>query len=346
MSDDGSQPGDASARPRRKSGVLAAIGAVEHPDLAAPSVSEDLPELKPLPDLPLPEAAVPAASPDADHPEAVVRFKPVPPPELAPSDEPERTPERSSVLDPEAYLAAMERAAMERALLSRPSVDPPSPKPATDANRRRVRLIAITSALALLIGVAVILIWNRPACCGDGLTLPPSTVETGVAGIGTGPRNGGSSPRPGGTAKPGASAAVPPGGVPTAAPTQGASPTPGAVASSAAAPPAAAPLRASYRTTGSGLLGALGYRGEITLTNPNGTPATEWTVVLELVGNNEVVAADGAAYLQLGNTVTFIPADTGNVVPANGSTTFGFDVRGLLTAEPRSCTVDGRPCAG
>ena len=345
MADDGSQPGDALARPPRKSGVLAAIGAVEHPDVvveskatnqsdAGESPVDDLPELKPLPDLPLP----------VESPEAVARFEPVPPPGQSP-DQPESVPVQPSVLDPEAYLAAMEQAAMERAVLSRLSVDPPSPKPATDATRRHVRLIAIAGALVALIGVAVVLIWVRPACCGDGQTLLPSTVETGAAGIGTGPSIGGPSPRPSRTAKPAASRAAP-GAVPSAKPSPGASPTPVALASSAAPPPAAAPLRASYRTTASGLLGALGYRGEITLTNPNGTAATDWTVVVELRGNNEVVAADGAAYLQLDNTVTFIPADTGNVVPANGSTTFSFDVRGVLTGAPRSCTVNGSPCAG
>jgi hypothetical protein len=194
-----------------------------------------------------------------------------------------------------------------------------------------------------VLGIAVVLLWYRSACCGDGAVLPPSTVETGAAGIGTGPGGRGlPSPRP--TAKPGASAA--PGGAPTAAPSKGASPSPAAAATSQAPPAASAPLRASYRTTASGLLGALGYQGEITLTNPNGTAATDWTVTIELVGNNEVVAADGAVYLQLDNTVTFIPADTGNAVPAHGSTSFTFDVRGLLTDEPRSCTVNGRACGG
>jgi hypothetical protein len=321
--------------------VLAAIGAVEHPDVgSAPAKPDDLPELKPLPDLPL---AVPALA--AEHPEAVSRFAPVRPVDVAAAGSPERTPDQARVLDPEAYLAAMEQAAMERAVLSRLPIERPPPKRPTDARDRRIRLIAIAIALAIVLGLAVVLIWYRPACCGDGIVLPPSTVETGNAGIGTGTGGGGNpSPRPGATARP--SVAAPPGGVPTGAPSPGASPTPAAAATSQAPPPASAPLRASYRTTASGLLGVMGYRGEITLTNPNGTAATDWTVVLELAGNNQVESADGAVYLQLDNTVTFIPADTGNVVPAHGSTTLTFEVRGLLTAEPRSCTVNGHPCGG
>jgi hypothetical protein len=326
--------------------VLAAIGAMEHPDVGSkPAAPEDLPELKPLPDLPLP---LPAEHPE--HPEAVSHFEPVPPPDVTPSDEPQRPPDQPPVLDPEAYLAAMEQAAMERAVLSRLPADLPHVAARRDADvtHRRVRLVAIATALAVVLGVAAVLFWYRPACCGDGIVLPPSTVETGVPGIGTGPGGGGAaSPRPGATAKPGASAPGQPGGAPTAPPGQGASPKPAAAASSQAPPPpASAPLRASYRTTASGLLGILGYRGEITLSNPNGTAATDWTVVVQLAGNNQVEASNGAVYLQLDNRVTFIPADTGNVVPAHGSTTFTFDVRGLLTDDPRSCTVNGRSCGG
>jgi hypothetical protein len=339
MPEDGSQPADTPTRPRRKAGVLAAIGAVEHPELA-PDEPDELPALRPLPDLPAAEAA-PGAEPQADdRSEAVAQFEPV-----VADDEPQPAPAEPA-LDAEVYLAAMERAAMERAVLSRLPAAPPRPKGSADATHRRVRIVAAALGLAIVIGVAVVLIWVRPACCGDRV-LPPSTVETGAAGIGTGPGVGNRSPQPGVTARAGASAAAPPGDAPAPAPSQGAVQTPVAAApTTQAAPPPAAPLRASYRTTASGLLGLAGYRGEITLTNPNRTAVTDWTVVVELVGNNQVEAADGAVYLQLDKTVTFIPADTGNVVPAHGSTTFTFEVRGLLTDDPTACTVNGRACEG
>lgn len=107
---------------------------------------------------------------------------------------------------------------------------------------------------------------------------------------------------------------------------------------SAAAPPAE-PLTARYATVADRLLG---YRGEVTVTNPGSVARPGWTVTVTIGARARLGAVDGAEGKQDGQRVTF----TGPAVPARGAVTFRFDVRDPAAQEPDACTVDGKPCTG
>ncbi|MFD2765358.1 cellulose binding domain-containing protein [Micromonospora eburnea] len=105
-----------------------------------------------------------------------------------------------------------------------------------------------------------------------------------------------------------------------------------------ATPTPAAPLTARYQTVSDRLFG---YRGEVVVTNPGGTEKQDWAVVVTLATGAAINNATGVEWRQDGQVVTF----TGKAVPAQGSTTFRFDVRDTRTRAPEGCTVDGAPCS-
>ena len=216
-------------------------------------------------------------------------------------------------------------------------------------SRRDLRWIAGGAALVVLVALLLVVSWPRPACCGDAAR-PARPAQTGAPAFGS--RSGGdASAGAGGTPAPSAPpGAATPGvaGGPDAPPSEnaGRQPSASAVASAPATRPVVAGaggLRATYSTSKPSLVGLLGYQGRITLSNPTSEPVGSWTVVLELRGNNEVTDSHGALYMRRDGHYVFIPAGAGTLAP--GATyEFTFDVGGLLTGPPVSCTVDERPC--
>jgi hypothetical protein len=112
-----------------------------------------------------------------------------------------------------------------------------------------------------------------------------------------------------------------------------------------APPAAAADLVASYsREANTGLLGLTGYRGKVTISNRGTGAADGWTVTLSLPAGQKVDSVEGADARQEGELVTFTPLAGRGAVAAGGSTTFTFEVPGLLAGEPTGCAINGRSC--
>ncbi|MFJ8579894.1 cellulose binding domain-containing protein [Micromonospora sp. NPDC093277] len=103
-------------------------------------------------------------------------------------------------------------------------------------------------------------------------------------------------------------------------------------------PTQGSPLTARYQTISDRLFG---YRGEVVVTNPGKAEKQGWTVVVTLASGATVNNTTGVEWRQDGQVVTF----TGKTVPAQGSTTFRFDVRDTRARAPEGCTVDGAPCS-
>lgn len=168
---------------------------------------------------------------------------------------------------------------------------------------------------------------------GTVVPLPPSS-SGGSSGVGDPTAPGGGDGTPGGPV-PVAPARAP---APVAAPVVSAPPPVPA--------PAAQPLTASYATVAhTGLLGLLGYRGQVTIINPGTVPVSGWTVTISLPTGETVNGATGAGYSQSGSTVTFTPAGGTGTVPGHRSVSFTFTVGGLLAGDPTGCSIDGRRCS-
>lgn len=197
-------------------------------------------------------------------------------------------------------------------------------------SRGRRRVALSTAGLVLLAIVAVALLTRTgdeepaasPQTGAPAAPSPTVTTPGGVAGLGT----SGASPSP---------SASPTTGTPTRPPTT-APPKEGTTA-----PAAPAVLGADYETTSRGLLG-LGYEGKVTVSNTGKGAAEQWAVIITLRGRARVTDADGAAFRQEGNKVTF----TGANLAAAASATFEFVVdSGLVDEGPAACEVDGKPCS-
>jgi hypothetical protein len=91
-------------------------------------------------------------------------------------------------------------------------------------------------------------------------------------------------------------------------------------------------------------LGLGGYSATVTITNPGDSAATGWRVSLTVPGGNKVRKVTGAAVSQDDEDVVFTPKGDATV-PAGGSVSFTFQVKGLLADEPTGCAIDGRPCS-
>ena len=115
-----------------------------------------------------------------------------------------------------------------------------------------------------------------------------------------------------------------------------------------APPPAAVPLTARYSAAEGGL-GLLGYTAEVTIANPGAAGREGWRMTLTLPRPTlRVAQVSGAVASQDGSTWTFEPDQTTRSVAAGGSVRISFQVHGatLLTAAPRDCQIDDRPCTG
>jgi hypothetical protein len=89
--------------------------------------------------------------------------------------------------------------------------------------------------------------------------------------------------------------------------------------------------------------GYAGYTGTVRIDNPGDEAAPDWQVTLTVPGGN-AVHGRGVEVDQDGESVAFTP-DGDEAVPAGGSVTFSFDVRGTLETLPLSCAIDGDPCS-
>jgi hypothetical protein len=90
-------------------------------------------------------------------------------------------------------------------------------------------------------------------------------------------------------------------------------------------------------------LGLGGYSATVTIDNPGASAVSGWRVSLTVPGGNQVRNVQGVTVAQDGARVVFTPKGAGTV-PAGGSVSFTFAVKGLLAAEPTDCAIDGHPC--
>jgi hypothetical protein len=100
----------------------------------------------------------------------------------------------------------------------------------------------------------------------------------------------------------------------------------------------------TYRAGSTGDGGVTRYNGTIVLDNSEASDVSSWSVTLTVPGGNAVLARGPVAVDQSGESVEFTPA-AGGVVPAGGSLTFSFSVRGVLSDLPGDCAVNGRACS-
>ncbi|MFU8850784.1 SRPBCC domain-containing protein [Micromonospora sp. SL1-18] len=193
----------------------------------------------------------------------------------------------------------------------------------THAGRRRAGVIGGGMAcLALAAGAAVWL--TRPAP-----RLPEATPQSAPLLVPT-PTSRTPSAAPSQTAPTAARSSDAPTPAPIHKPTR---------TSSATRTPAAR-LSARYQTVADR---GFGYRGEVVVTNPGSTAKQGWAVVVTLGEGDAINSVNWAEWRQDGRVVTF----TGPAVPAEGSTTFRFDVRerNPRVKAPEACTIDGSPCS-
>jgi hypothetical protein len=87
-----------------------------------------------------------------------------------------------------------------------------------------------------------------------------------------------------------------------------------------------------------------GYRGVIKVVNSGDAAASDWTVTLNVPGEEVVSVTSGPVSMsQSGSNVTFLPA--GGPVAAGASVSFGFALDGVPASLPDGCTIDGAPCS-
>ena len=86
------------------------------------------------------------------------------------------------------------------------------------------------------------------------------------------------------------------------------------------------------------------YRGTIVLVSTKPNNAGAWRLTLTVPGGNPVIPHGPVTLSQDGESVLFTPGD-GGVVPAGGTLTFTFNVRGILSDLPTNCTINGHSCS-
>ncbi|MFG2052591.1 cellulose binding domain-containing protein [Micromonospora sp. NPDC048930] len=190
----------------------------------------------------------------------------------------------------------------------------------TGAGRRRAVLVGGVALVAVAGGVAVWAAHPEPPTPAPA----PATTPLVMPSTRSNPPEAGPSRSPRAATRSSAAASPSPTATPSRTRAASASPT---------------PLAATYQTISDRVFG---YRGEVVVSNPGGTPKQTWTVVITLGSGATVGNVNGAQATQDGTVVTF----TGAAVPAGGSTTFRFDVRDPdpLSQAPKGCTIDGSPC--
>ena len=97
-------------------------------------------------------------------------------------------------------------------------------------------------------------------------------------------------------------------------------------------------------TAKSGDDGTSRYRGTVVLVSTKPDDAGAWRLTLTVPGGNQVVAQGPVLVSQDGESVLFTPGD-GGIVPAGGSLTFSFAIRGVLAELPANCTINGHACS-
>ncbi|MEW2383498.1 SRPBCC domain-containing protein [Micromonospora sp. NPDC047707] len=190
-------------------------------------------------------------------------------------------------------------------------------------SRRRWATIAVAAAGTLAAGVALWALAPADPRPAGALADPAPTLSAGPSDARPSAVSAPSRPTTGATSR---------AARPRATPTKSATPSPSVSASPAVR------LTARYETSSKRILG---WTGEVEVTNPGTTPAA-WTVVVTLARDAAVVDADGATWRQEGEEATF----SGPPVPAGGSMTFTFDVRGTQPAGPEACRVGEAACTG
>ena len=90
-------------------------------------------------------------------------------------------------------------------------------------------------------------------------------------------------------------------------------------------------------------LGVGGYTATVRIENPGTYDVAGWRVTLTVPDGTRIRKVDGAAMSQHRDTVEFVPSGNATV-PAGGSVTFTFEVRGALAADPADCTINGSLC--
>jgi hypothetical protein len=190
-----------------------------------------------------------------------------------------------------------------------------------------------------------------PAESGRPALPPGAPSPTGAAGPGSaGGSAAGPAGPPGGIVPDGiVPGGIVPGGV---GPVYNAAPTPQPAdppdeAAPPPAPPARVPLTARY--TAAETEGLLGYRATVTITNPGRASHGGWALVIKLPATALTVSdVSGATVSRAGTTWTFTPTPDTLTVPAGESVLVRYLVRDapLLSGAPRSCAIDGAPCAG
>jgi hypothetical protein len=223
------------------------------------------------------------------------------------------------------------------ALLTGPSPEP-RVRPAGGARERSAggRFLLVAGALTAVAATAllVVLLVTRP--------YQQSVKPEQAAGLPDRP------PAPAGpapSATPAPSVAAPAAGSPS--PTARAT----AAASSPSSPPAGpslppAPLAATYTTTPY-VVGLLGYRTEVTVTNPGPTTRQGWTLTVTLPRSTLWInQVDGATATRKDAVWTFVPDETSASIPPGRQVAISFEVHGatLLDAAPADCRIDGARC--
>ena len=214
------------------------------------------------------------------------------------------------------------------------------PKPRLEVPGRRRRgigwlMLGGAGALVAAAGAAVVIIALLKGPAGLASLAPHTPTRTPVVSAPAAPSV---------TASPAVSPTTRTPGSPT-------SPAPGSKSvRPPAAPPAAqaVPLTARYAASDGGI-GLLGYAAGVTIANPGPAEHDGWRITLTLPRPTlQVAEVSGAVASQDGATWTFEPDRTTRSVPGGGSVQITFQVRGatLLTAAPRDCRIDDRPCAG
>jgi hypothetical protein len=132
----------------------------------------------------------------------------------------------------------------------------------------------------------------------------------------------------------------------SASPAEPAPPSPQQLLPRAAAPATAGTVDATLSYTAQRADDGISrYVGTIEIDNSKARDATDWRVTLTVPGGNLVVAHGPVDVTQNGESVQFTPSGDDGSVPAGGSLTFTFTVRGILAALPTNCTITGRACS-
>jgi hypothetical protein len=211
-----------------------------------------------------------------------------------------------------------------------PTVDL-SPSP----SRRPLFWAAIVALAVLLLALAFLVFRSGSADSGESDASVPGASASGLAGLGSAPHGSVAPPR--GTRPAASTSATAPNATfePSSAPVGPPRPTSSTVS---AAP---ATLSAAYREPG-----ILGGTYQVIIANKGDAAVSGWIVGIQLSGVNTVVSpGDGVKHEVRAGDMRhmFTPVGALATVPARGSVSFTFTVKGLLP-KIQQCTIDDEPC--